>query len=206
MHGHLTEEQLERFLLHQTPDEELEGLETHFLACESCVVRLENLEIQIAATKLALREVQREHAEKAAARVQSTWTQWLRGPKLSFAAGLAALAIAIVAVPQLVRHDAPVAEVSLSAFRGAETSSLPADHRLHVRLNARALAEGAVSAELVNSRGDELWSQTSAIRNDQVAVTMPPLHEQGNYFVRLYASTPASPKNELLREYAFTVK
>jgi hypothetical protein len=49
-----TEEALERFLLHQSRDEELEVLESHILACESCVTRLEDLEVWLAVTKLAL--------------------------------------------------------------------------------------------------------------------------------------------------------
>ena len=53
-HDHPAEEALERFLLHHSRQEELELLEIHILGCEACVNRLEKLEPEIAATKLAL--------------------------------------------------------------------------------------------------------------------------------------------------------
>ncbi len=62
---HPTEEALERFLLHHSEEQELEIVETHILACESCVSRLESLESDIAASKLALRQFQAKHAAKA---------------------------------------------------------------------------------------------------------------------------------------------
>ena len=146
MDRHPTEEQLERFVLNQTRADELEFLETHILACESCVLRLEDLETHVAATKLALRDIERERTEKVAARERSSWMNWLSVPKLSFAGGLAFLALAAILVPRLTQNTAPLANASLSAYRGSETSVLPSDHRLHVRLQARDLAAGPVVA------------------------------------------------------------
>ena len=51
---HPDEEALERFILHKCSEEELEIVETHVLACESCVAQLETLELDITATKMAL--------------------------------------------------------------------------------------------------------------------------------------------------------
>ena len=51
---HPSEEQLERFLLNMLGGVELELLETHILSCNDCVSRLQKLEIEIAAKKLAL--------------------------------------------------------------------------------------------------------------------------------------------------------
>ena len=55
--GHPSEEALERFLLHAVQGPELVQLEGHILACDSCVTRLEDIEIMLAATKLALRHL-----------------------------------------------------------------------------------------------------------------------------------------------------
>lgn len=55
--GHPSEEALERFLLDSLEGPELVQLERHILACESCVTRLEEIEVMLAATKLALRHL-----------------------------------------------------------------------------------------------------------------------------------------------------
>lgn len=206
MESHPTEDELERFLLHQSEEEELDRLESHILACDSCVSRLEDLEMQIAATRIAIRDIQREQAEKAAARQRSTWKVWLTGPRLGLASGVAVMAIGLSVAPSLIQHRDPVAEVSLSANRGAEGSVLPANHRLQVHLNARDLAEGSVVAKLVDSRGDELWQGSGAVRKGRVDLSLPSIHEQGSYFVRLYAANNANSESELLREFAVQVK
>lgn len=65
---HPDEEALERFLLNMSPDEEREILETHVLACESCLDQLDALEIDIAATRLALSKLE-EHSVQAKAEI-----------------------------------------------------------------------------------------------------------------------------------------
>lgn len=55
--AHPTDENLERFLLNICQAEERELIEIHILACESCVDQLEALEIEIAATRLALKRI-----------------------------------------------------------------------------------------------------------------------------------------------------
>src|SRR5581483_6267260 len=52
--GHPREEALERFLLFQCKGEELGNIETHIVACDLCVTRLESLETQIAIVRLGL--------------------------------------------------------------------------------------------------------------------------------------------------------
>ena len=62
---HPTEDELERYILDRSRDEELEGLETHILACESCVT-IQDLEFEINVTKLALQDFRREQLARAA--------------------------------------------------------------------------------------------------------------------------------------------
>lgn len=57
LHCHPTEEAMERFLLHQSREGELESLESHILGCEGCVDRLERMEPEIVETKLALKQM-----------------------------------------------------------------------------------------------------------------------------------------------------
>ncbi len=93
---HPSEEALERFLLNMSPEEELESVETHVLACGRCVDQLETLETQIAATRLALQTLETKRNSKSSVETSSSWKSWFTIPRLSFAAtGAAAAAGAI---------------------------------------------------------------------------------------------------------------
>ncbi len=204
--GHPSEDELERFVLHQSQEEELESVETHILACESCVTRLEDLETEITVTKLALRKLQAEQLSKETAPQKSTWHSWLTGPRLALVGGLAAAGLAIVAVPTLLEHSAPAVQVSLSTYRGNESSTVPEGRRLHIDLSARDLSQDAVDASLVDIRGAEVWKGRAALHNDQIHLDVPPITERGAHFLRLYTPGHASSDTGLLREFAFEVK
>jgi hypothetical protein len=204
---HPTEEALERFLLHQSQEAELEIFETHILACESCVTRLEDLDVWLAATKLALNEIFVQKSVKATANERPSWRRnWFTVRNFSLAGTVAALALGIAIVPQMIRRTVPVSEVTLSAYRGLATSVVPEGHPLHVRLETTDLAEGPVTASIVNSTGTEIWSGTTLIRHEQVEVTVPPISEAGRYFIRLYAPSHGNPQKDLLREFMFQVE
>jgi anti-sigma factor RsiW len=204
--AHPSEEELERFVLHQCQEQELEQVETHILACESCVTRLEDLEIQIRATKLALRNMQAEQRTKAAATEKRPWKAWLTIPKLSIAGGLAAVALGVIAVPALLQRNADLVQVSLSAYRGYERSVVPQNRRLRVHLNAGDLADGTALAAVVDSSAAEIWKGRTVIHNEQAELDMPPIMGKGAYLLRLYAPAGSGLEPNLLREFAFQVK
>jgi hypothetical protein len=202
--NHPTEDELERFVLNRNTEQELEVVETHILACESCVTRLEHLEFQISVTKLALLDIRREQLAKAALPQESSWATWLSVPKLSGA--VAAVALALIVVPAFLPPRAPVAQVTLSTFRGAETSIVPAGHSLDIHLNTTDLAGGSVVVTVVDIHGTEVWKGRTAIRNEQAEVVVPPITERGAHFLRLYAPTQANSDSDLLREFVFQVQ
>lgn len=191
---HPDEEALERFLLHRCSEEELEIVETHVLACESCITQLEALEEDIAATKLALQRLESSPARKQMAEAASNWKNWFTIPRLSLAGGFAALACAgiLFSIP----HD-----VALMAYRGTDTAVVSEWRPLNMHLNAADLGEGPVQVELVDRLGSPLWKGAAAVQNNSVDVRLPRITESGSHFLRLYDS-----KGELLREYAFQVK
>lgn len=202
---HPAEEALERFLLHQCPDDELSIVETHVLACDSCISRLQALEMQIAATKIALEELEREQSVAVSARQHRFWESWFTIPNLSWAGAAAAVVAAgLIVTPQLTRHSQPPAEISLSASRGPETGAAPEHRPLHVHFNAADLPQGPVMVQLVNDTGAELWKASSVVRQDKLDVTAPEIVRPGHYFFRLYAGN--GQEGELLREFAFQVK
>ena len=130
---HPSEDALERFLLNQSEEEELDIVESHILACESCVTRLETLELNIEATKMALKDQLAEQAAKDAQPVSDRprWLSWLTLPRMSFA-GVAlaacALTITFASVPR---------EATLMAYRGTETAIVSEWVPLNLQLNAK---------------------------------------------------------------------
>ncbi len=202
---HPADEVLERFLLHGSDEEEVEVVETHVMACESCVTRLETLETEIAATKLALQNVRLDEAARSTAPQTANWRSWFSMPKLSLAGACAAVALGVLITPEFLSHSAPVAQVSLVAYRGLETPVLPKDRPLHINLNASELASNAVDVELVNADGIRNWRGTAAIQENLVSVNVPRIKQAGQYFFRLY-SPSSNGESELLREFAVQVK
>lgn len=203
---HPTEDELELYILNRSRDEELEGFETHILACNSCVTRLEDLECEIRVTKLALQNMRREQSMTAALPQQNSWKTWLTVPKLSWTSAMATVALALIVAPAFLRNQAPVAQVSLSAFRGDEIFIVPAGYRLEMHLSTADLAEGPVLVEVVDMRGIALWKGSAAVHDTKAEVTIPPITDRGAHFLRLYAATQASPDSDLLREFAFQVE
>jgi hypothetical protein len=199
---HPSDDALERYLLHQSQAEEEDVVETHVLACESCVSRLEALEVEIATMKLALQKLESEQtAKQTAAEAQPRWKSWFTVPTLSWAAAAATLAIGIAFIPQFVPRD-----VTLSAYRGTETSVVPEGKRLHMHLNAADLAQGPVTVEIVDANGAALWKGSADVRHDQVDVTVPKINTPGVHYARLYAPAQGNAEGDLLREFAFDVK
>jgi anti-sigma factor RsiW len=201
---HPTEDTLESYLLHRMQEDELETTETHILACDSCVARLEAMEIQLEATKMALAEFHKETVENnyaAAAQKNSRWA-WLKLPTLSLAGAGAALAVALAIVPQF----SPI-ERSVNAVMGSEVTVIPANRPLLLHLNAKDLPEEQVAVQVVSADGNELWKGNSAVRNSTVDAKLPKFHEKGNYLVRLYGpAQSSSSEGNLLREFSFAVE
>ena len=198
---HPTEEALERFLMQHSQEEELEILETHILACASCIARLENLEMQIAATKIALRELQQTSRQEVRSSEKRSWKAWFSVPTLSWVGAAAVLLLGVAVIPLSTPKD-----VTLSAYRGSEAPSVPKWHPLHMRLNGEDLTAGPVAVQVVDQEGADVWSGKSTVSHDQVEVNLPRINKTGSYFLRLYSSAANNASGELLREFVFEVK
>jgi hypothetical protein len=196
---HPSEEALESFLLNRLSEAELEIVETHILACELCVEQLEELETLIAATKTVT-------IKPAAKRTHLWFTTAAKHCKEQFSFFRLSLAGAFSAVTVGAILFSVPREVTLSAYRGRETPIVAAWRPVRLTLNATDLAEGTVLVELVDNSGASVWKGPSAIRNDEVKVTLPRITTRGPHFVRLYAPAQNDAKSELLREFAFQVK
>lgn len=195
---HPHEDALERFLMNQCEEEELDIVETHILACETCVTRLETLDLNLRALKLALNTHQAEQARQLAQHESKKgWFSWLTAPHLSF--GGAALAACALAITMFVPRD-----VSLTAFRGNERIAVSEWLPLDLHLNARDLAEGPVHIAVVNDRGDVFWQGNATVQNNQIDVKIPRLTTAGEYVVQVH---PQSDQNgSPLREFLIRTK
>lgn len=211
---HPSEESLERYLLHQSSSGELDTIETHILACDDCVARLEKAELYIATMRTALREMKETQKREApAVSPAASWidrtTGWLTPLRLSWTAGVAVLIAALIVAPAQFAHRSPVsaASVNLAAWRGAESVSVPSRRPLNVRLNSIDLPDGPVGVQLVDGLGREVSHGSASINQESAQVSLPALHTPGTYFLRLYSiSDTKSGQRDLLREFAFQAK
>ena len=167
---HVADDVLERYLLQRLPEAELASVEEHLLACPECQVQAEETEEFILATKVALRDVERNPAALAFLRMPSGFLNaWSRGPAI--AAILAAVAVAIVLPLRYNRASMPPSEVHLYAMRGPDASSAHAraGSGLFLDLDAPQLAAGVeYRVRVVDSGGAEVWSGVSQrVRQDQ---------------------------------------
>jgi hypothetical protein len=195
---HPSRDVLERFALSRCSEEELETVETHILACESCVCALETLEVEMAAMKLALEQIAAEQPQiSSAAEAKPSWRSWFTFPTLSWAtAGLAACALCLFAF-------LPVS-VELKAERGTHGHSVvPEWRQVRLTLLDEGLAPGLLRAEVVNQSGASVWTGTANSANGVATVHLPRMRDAGLYYARLYA---AGPEHDLLGEFRFEVK
>ena len=211
---HPNEEALERFLRNEVPESELEVIETHILACDSCVTRLQALETDMAAAKIALQQLETERVQKAAVHAGRTWRDWFTLPALSWAGAVAVAAIAISVVPHFMPR-----EINLTASRGMETSGMtlspcgtleaavvPEGRPLDLHLKADDLPEGRVNLEIVNGLGKRVWQGAGVIRQQKATVTVPRITTAGAYFLRLYHPAQPGSEPDILREFRFEVR
>ncbi len=201
---HPSEAALERFVLHQSSEAETETVEAHFLACDHCVTRLQETELQVAAIRRALREVHQEKVAKTFAKDRAKRRGWFFIPGLSIAGALAAIAITFSVLPFM--HDTKKSgamNIELTAYRSFESPVLAKGHDLHVTLNATGLNGSFAYVTLVDSIGNEVWKATARNQGHVLQVNVPKIEASGAYFFRLY---DLDAPDEPIREFAVDVE
>jgi hypothetical protein len=221
---HPDDEALERFLLRHSDDQELEILETHILACDTCITRLEALELQIADMKAALSASEEKRIQNELDTARAPRKNWFGLPTLSWAGAAACgvLALGLTVIPHVLRKSQPASngsspvtdfalcsgsdrDVNLATCRGSESATLPGNHPLNLRVATTDIPQGPVDVQVVNGSGDEVWQGQTTVKEERAEVRLPPLSASGPYFLRFYARS-AGTERELLREFRFEVK
>jgi hypothetical protein len=208
--NHPSDEMFERYLLRQSDEAEFEVVENHILMCPDCVTRLEEAESFISTFKAACREMPVTHREHSvAASVAKHILSWLTPLRLSWTAGLAVILAALIVAPAQFALRRPVlpAQVTLSAWRGAESVSVPAKRPLNLHLSSIDLPDGTVAVQLVDALGREVSHGSAWINQESASVSLPALQTPGAYFLRLYSvADTKSGERDLLREFAFQAR
>jgi len=198
-------EALERLLLNHSDVTEIELIETHIMACALCVRRLEAIELEITAIKIALQATHRERLAKAAAgHRSSSWCSWITLPRLSMASTALALALEIFMARPIAIQNVP-ARLDLVPYRGLELPAVTKNHRFQIHVTTNEAKPSAVEAELLDDNGTELWKAITTVSEGGVDIDVPEIHRAGAHFFRLY-SVDGSGRSELFREFAFQVK
>jgi hypothetical protein len=207
---HPSDEMFERYLLRQSDEAEFEAVENHILMCPDCVTRLEEAESFISTFKAACGEIPITHRERSTTgSLAKQIAIWLTPLRLSWTAGLAVILAALIVAPAQFALRRPVspAQVTLSAWRGGESISVPAKRPLNLHLNSIDLPDGTVAVQLVDALGREVSHGSTSIDQETASVSLPALQTPGAYFLRLYSvADTKSGERDLLREFAFQAR
>jgi hypothetical protein len=201
---HPSQQDLDEYVFGRLPEFQIEAMEIHVLTCESCVDRLENLELHIATIKLALGSLHAEQTAEILEPQTGSWN-WLPMPQVSWIL-IAALITMCVSPLHIAWRSRPASEVRLHAYRGSDVDFVPQGRSLLLHVNTVDLPEEVISVQVVDGDGDEVWTGRTVIRNDEGRILLPGFSKSGSYFLRLYASRAEDDSPSLLREFGFRVQ
>lgn len=189
---HESDERLELYALGRVSDSEVEQIEEHLLICDSCRDRME----YNALFAVAITEDLKQHPVRKG---RLLWFRW-SPPQYVFAGALAMVLIATVFLWTRSASVTPVATLQLTAFRGAESSTVPRAKELDLSFTDAARGTSA-SVEVVDGAGGRVWQGAPEFVNGRARVRILQSLAPGEYFARYY-DTPG----HLLHEYSFGVK
>ncbi len=204
--GHASEDALERFCLGSASAAELEGIESHLLACTACQDRLRE-------TEKYVRTMQQATAQAVADRLarETRWRElreWIvRSLPATAIAGAVALALIWGFSPSTGPAPAttPMA-VALDLARGDESprAHAPPLRPLALSLDLRGVAAlDSYQVRIVDSRGGGVLSATAKPDRERLGVPGSVRLGRGTYWVRLY--DPSEPQTPL-REYGLAIE
>ncbi|HUQ92108.1 MAG TPA: zf-HC2 domain-containing protein [Bryobacteraceae bacterium] len=204
---HIGDAELEAYIMHKLPEEDIDRLEEHTLICDRCRRQLEQTETFILSMRAAALNIRQD--ERVSQPTSLPWWQRALRPVMA-RPGLAVAGVAVIATLLFLplRPDTPLAyhELYLRSLRGVETETAPSGK--HVRLRLRLDITGLPSPDLYkaavfDSAGRSLW-ETSISRSSsslEVVVSVIRGLPSGLYWVRLSDALTG----KLLREYQLRV-
>jgi hypothetical protein len=203
--AHLSEEQLEKYLLQQVSEPAAAAVEEHLLVCEHCQTQLEELESFTKTFRAVAPVLAREDAQTEPSGLIAWLRQQLRNPFPALAFGAAAALVFFMAPMawQSGSVSGPAVTIELQAVRAATVPQAPEGRPLIFRIDLSGLSPAATyRAELAKDDGETVLTRavnpTAAVAPVEVAEGLP----AGRYWLRLYGPDHAEP----IREFGFTVQ
>ncbi|MDP9055034.1 MAG: hypothetical protein M3N93_12165 [Acidobacteriota bacterium] len=198
---HLTDDQLESYVLGRLPSADVSILEEHLIVCAACQEELDRATDFTIGVREALEADPLLAAEAAGERSPPTagWLNRVRRPAFSMTLGFVALIIAIGIFSNGRTKFAPSASLQLTAMRGEMPSTVPA-RQFELTLSDAPKEGGPFRIDVVNEVGVSMWRGLAPASADGVHVNVQQKLASGDYFVRIY-----SPEGQVLREYGFRV-
>ena len=201
---HLTEEQIEKYVMGKLRGQECDQVEEHLLICSTCQDVLEEKDSFVNHIRVAGQRLLDKPQD-------SVWTKIPYLPALAarplpaMAAGLCSLAFVLfLVVPRTQVTPLEQQQITLESMRGSNTDSVAAkaDQSLSLLLDASGLSESAptFSVKIVNDAGKEMLSGTATAKNGKLSMNVSKGFHAGSYFVRVYDSSA-----KLLREFVLLV-
>lgn len=193
---HLSEEMAEGYVMRKLSESEEQTVEEHLLACSACLDLVEKTEEFV----LVMREAMQR--ETRAAPNRPARTPWLSWKWFAPAFGTAVLAAGLVIQFSAGIPPTSPAEVSLTAFRSAESATAPAGRKLTLSLELAGLPDSASHQyRIVRASGEPVAQGQANITGDKATVQLSRPLAADDYWVRLYSGEGA-----LVREYGLKVK
>jgi hypothetical protein len=203
--AHLSEEQLEQYLLQQASDTAAAAVEEHLLVCEHCQTQLEELELFTKTFRSVAPILAREDALADRGGVMDWFRRQLRNPFPALAFG-AATALVLFMAPLAWRNgpvSGPAATIELQAIRAAAVPEAPLGRPLSFRLDLAGLTPAATyRAELAKDDGETILTRALAPDGANAKLDVAEGLPAGRYWLRLYGADHAEP----IREFGFAVR
>ena len=204
---HLTEEQLEKYMLQRVSEPAAAAVEEHLLVCSDCQQQLEQLEVFTNTLRAVAPVLDREdRLADAQPGLGQRLFGWIRSPLPALAFGAATL-LAVFVVPMAYRTDpvlGPPVTLELQAIRAASAPEAPAGRPLVLRVELSGLAPAtSYRAELAAGNGDVILTRSLQAAEPPFALfTVEKNLPAGRYWLRLYGTDHA----EAIREFGFAIR
>ena len=204
---HLSEDQLEKYMLRQVSEPAAAAVEEHLLVCTHCQEQLEQLEGFANSLRAVAPILDREDqlADIKPGLGQRIF-DWIRSPVPALAFGAAAL-LAVLIVPMAYRAGSPQGQpvtLELQAVRAASSPEAPVGRPLVLRIELAGLAPAtSYRAELASDTGTvQLTRSLQGAEPPFALLTVDKTLPAGRYWLRLYGTEHA----EAIREFGFSIR
>jgi len=194
--SHPSEDVWEEYAFKRLPEDQVERLEAHLIACTACQSTLQRIDDLV-------------HSMRSAAQVPAanpSLERWIPFPMrlvvLSTALSAGVILVGIGVVRYRRPENQPAALVALASFRGTGTAAAPTGRPLDLEISEPDIPAGAsYSLEVVTLAGESVWKGASQTKGGKLVSHVEKGLDKGPYWVRL-----SGADGTLIREFGLQVQ